>query len=151
MKQTPVKRVAVAKEKIAVLHTCSQVERLKRIELILVGNGHPEDGYVYKVMEMGEEIKKINDHLTGISGVVKELHEESIGHKATGIFKDITFGRVVTIAGIIIAIVMMWQGYKSLKHDTEPTKAAVEMTNDAIIKSQPRGTPYNPLANDTIK
>jgi len=79
-RKSPIKRVP--KEKIAILHHCSEVDRISRIELILVGNGHPEDGYVYKVIEMGKQVEDINKKLTGICGIVTELHEESIGKKA---------------------------------------------------------------------
>lgn len=78
----PIKRIP--KEKLAVFHICSENDRIKRIELLLVGNGHPEDGYIFKVGEMAKEIKGINEKLTGISGIVKELHEESINKKAIG-------------------------------------------------------------------
>lgn len=149
--KTPIKRVSVKEDKIAIVHVCSQVERLKRIEEVLVGDGHPEEGYIYKVIEMGKEIKDINIHLTGISGIVKDLHEESIGKKATGIFKDVTFGRIATITGIIIAIVMMWIGYKSLKQDAIATKSEVEITNDVLFNGQTRGQFYDPFTKDTVK
>ncbi len=78
--RTPKKQVS--KQEGVIIHPCSENERIKRIELILVGNGDPKAGYVYKVMEMGDEVKTINEKLTGISAVVKELHEKSIGMNA---------------------------------------------------------------------
>lgn len=72
----------IPKEKVAILHVCSEKEQLNRLRTLLVGNGNPEDGYVYKVIKMSEEVKDINSKLTGISAVVTELHEESVGKKA---------------------------------------------------------------------
>ena len=76
----------IPKEKVAILHVCSQKEQIERLikntdklSNILIGNGNPKEGYVYKVIEMGNKIKEIKDHLTGISGIVKDLHEEVIG------------------------------------------------------------------------
>ena len=148
--KTSVKNVPI-REKVGILHSCTEQDRLKRIELILVGNGHPEDGYIFKVVEMGKEITEIKDHLTGISGIVKELHEESIGNKATGISKEVTFGRIINVAGIVIALVMMWQGYKSLLKEAKDTKSEVKITNDVLHSPAIRGIQYDPFANDSIK
>jgi len=74
----------ISPEKVAILHVCTQEEQIRKLSEILVGNGHPEDGYVYKVIEVCKEVKDINNKLTGITGIVKELHEESIGKKAIG-------------------------------------------------------------------
>jgi len=144
------KKVPIEKE-VAIIHSCTQADRLKRIELILVGNGHPEDGYVFKVIEMGKEITEIKDHLTGISGIVKELHEESIGNKATGISKEVTFSRIINVAGIVIALVMMWQGFKAIMKETKATKDEIIITNDALFKEQTRGQYFDPFAKDTTK
>jgi hypothetical protein len=69
-------------EKVAIIHNCTEKETLNRLSQLLVGNGHPEDGYVYKVIEMGKQVSDINEKLTGISGIVKELHEESTSKRA---------------------------------------------------------------------
>jgi len=78
----------IPKEKVAILHTCSETSTLdqlvktsEKLSIIITGNGNPRDGYMYKVDEMGRDVKEINNKLTGISGIVKELHEESIGKK----------------------------------------------------------------------
>ena len=68
-------------EKIS--HVCTQEDQINKMSLLLLGNGNPKDGYVYKVMEMGDEMKIINEKLTDISGTVKELYDKSIGEKAT--------------------------------------------------------------------
>ena len=76
------------KTKRKVIHSCTQEEQIAlllkntdRLSIIITGNGNPRDGYMYKVDEMGRDVKEINNKLTGISGIVKELHEESIGKK----------------------------------------------------------------------
>ncbi len=80
--KSPIKRVSSKKD--AIIHVCTQEDQIKKMSLLLLGNGNPKDGYVYKVMEMSDEMKTINKKLTEISGTVKELHEESVGKKASG-------------------------------------------------------------------
>jgi hypothetical protein len=71
-----------AKKKPEITHYCSQKEQIGKLNLLLLGNGNPKDGYVFKVMEMTEQVNNIHEKLTGIGGIVKELHEESINKKA---------------------------------------------------------------------
>lgn len=63
-------------------HCCTQEEQISKLNLLLLGNGNPQDGYIFKVMQMTKKVEDIETHLTGISGMVKDLHEESIGKKA---------------------------------------------------------------------
>lgn len=86
-KRNSIKRVT--KEKVAVLHVCSEREVLNglisntdKLSIIITGNGNIKEGIAYQIVEMGSEIKNINEKLTGISGIVKELHEESTSKKA---------------------------------------------------------------------
>jgi hypothetical protein len=83
---TKIKRIKP--ERVAVIHNCTQEEQIKKLSMILVGNGNPEDGYVYKVIKLGDHIEAINEKLTGISGIVKELHEDSVAKKAVGKTSD---------------------------------------------------------------
>jgi hypothetical protein len=76
---------------VKVIHVCTQEEKIEKLikntdklSIIITGNGTPEEGYVYKLNMMGNTVNQINEKLTGISGIVKELHEESIGKKASG-------------------------------------------------------------------
>jgi hypothetical protein len=80
--KSPVKRVS--KEKVAIIHVCTQEKQIEKMSLLLVGNGNPKDGYIYKVMEMADEMKVINEKLTGLNGTIKELYDESVGKKASG-------------------------------------------------------------------
>jgi hypothetical protein len=90
--------MSINEEKIENSHICIQEDQISKMSLLLLGNGNPKDGYVYKVMEMGDEIKTINEKLTGISGTVKELYDKSIGDKASGkTIKDIKEERRVII------------------------------------------------------
>ena len=112
-------------EKVAVIHHCTQEDRVKRIELILVGNGHPEDGYVYKVIEMSKAIREINDHITGISGIVKELHEESIGKNAVKDTRKYNFEKLLKILGVLLAAGMLVIGYYNLHKQSEMVKEKI--------------------------
>jgi len=104
----------VRPEPVAVLHICSEEVRIKKIEQLLVGNGKPEEGYIYKVMEIGNQVKDINSKLTGISGVVNELHEESVGNKAIDKKSSKTLTVALQVAGVLITLGMLYLGYKNL-------------------------------------
>lgn len=80
----PIKRVP--REKVAILHVCEQrdaisqlIKTTDKLSVIITGNGNPKEGYVYKVIEQGNDIKAINEKLTVINAIIKELHEKSIG------------------------------------------------------------------------
>jgi len=113
----------VPKEKVAILHVCSEQKTLEqlvksndKLSTIITGDGNPKEGYVYKVDEMGRDIKDINEKLTGICGIVKELHEESVGVKA--VIKTAREKRTewVKIAMFIIgAVSLMFLAYNSFK------------------------------------
>ena len=58
------------------IHYCSQEETIKRINLILIGNGHPEDGLAFKVLHMAKTHESILSSLKDINSNVKELSEK---------------------------------------------------------------------------
>ena len=101
--RTPIKKATVRKEKISVIHICTEKAQINRLSQILVGNGKPEEGYVYKVLEMGKQVSEINERITGIHAVVNELHKASVGIKA--IEKSVKEKRndVIKIASFIVA------------------------------------------------
>ena len=123
----------IPKEKVAILHTCSETSTLdqlvktsEKLSIIITGNGNPRDGYVYKLDEMGRDVKEINNKLTGISGIVKELHEESIGKKK--VEKTDTEKRIkwLQIGMFIVAIIALlytayntWENIKVSKGNTK--------------------------------
>ncbi len=87
MAKSPIKKITP--EKVAVLHVCSQAQQIARLKetsdklsIIITGNGNPKEGYVYKVMEMGDEIKNIHTKLTDVNAIVKELYDDSIAKKS---------------------------------------------------------------------
>ena len=149
--KSPVKRVP--KEKVAILHHCTERERLARIEVILVGNGHPEEGYVFKVMEMGREITEIKDHLTGISGIVKDLHEESVGVKAvlkTQAEKKVNWINmamlIVATIGMIVTAIFSYKGNEQSKINTNK----IDNFGTPVIVN-PRGLIVPLPAGDSLK
>ena len=132
----------IPKEKVAIIHHCSEVDRISRIELILVGNGHPEDGYVYKVIEMGKEVKDINDKLTGISTIVKDLYDKSIGEKAVGkTSKDIKAEKravltlwIKTASFIVGAISLILTAYFSYSSGRKITTTESSLTKEIRLQ-----------------
>jgi hypothetical protein len=173
-KKIPVIR-RIPKEKVAILHVCSQTDAIAqlirntdKLSVIITGNGNPEDGYVYKVIELGKEIKEINTKLTGISGVVTELHEESINKKAIVktdsekrserraiITKRINVG--MFIVGAISLLVMAFYQYKNFNLNVATkTDTAIIKSDMEDVSTVSRGLKYSPYLqaiqkHDTIK
>ena len=108
----PVKRVP--KEKVAILHICEQKENIRKINEMLVGNGHPEDGLAFKVRRMydtSEEIKKqvgeIREKLSSVAEVNTELEiQRRISIKVSEL-KNIKLDKGVKVAGIFIAALIL--------------------------------------------
>jgi hypothetical protein len=160
---TPIKRIP--KEKIAVLHVCSQKEAINqlikttdKLSIIITGNGNPKDGYIYKVDEMGRDVKDINEKLTGICGIVKELHEKSIGENAVEKKQIIRWDNVFKIAGIIIASGMLYIGYKNLEKKSISTEQKIDnigvpfvMNKRGEVMALPDSTLIKYFPNDSLK
>jgi hypothetical protein len=131
MKNTPIKRIP--KEKVAVLHVCSQersidqlIKTTDKLSVIITGNGNPTEGYVYKVLEMGKQINDINIKLTGISGIVSELHEKSVTENAIEKNNSKTWGRWIQIIGTTIALGMLLLGYLNLTKQSKSVEKRID-------------------------
>jgi len=125
----------IPKEKVSILHVCAEEERLKRIELILIGNGPPEEGYIYKVIDMGKQIGDINTKLTGISTVVTELYGESTNKKEIikttqelKTEKRLEWAKWIQTGMFIIgAIALIFTAYNSFKMPKQLTETKQEI------------------------
>ena len=82
--------------------------------------------------------------------VIKEIRDAVIKDEGGRLFREVTFGRSVAVIGTIVAIIMVWQGYKSLLKEAKDTKSEVKITNDVLHSPAIRGIPYNPFAKDSI-
>jgi hypothetical protein len=136
---SPVKRVKA--ERVAVIHNCNQVER-------------PEDGYVYKVIEMAKAITAINDKLTAISGTVTTLYDDSTGMKAVKSKSRTNFEAVIKILGVVLMLGMFVLGYLNLIKKTDQLKNEVNMINTpvrtrgGVIQWWPSGVVIDSLKKD---
>jgi hypothetical protein len=158
----------IPKEKVAVLHICEQRDQIAtliknndKLSTILTGNGYPEDGYMYKVDEMGRDIKSVNEKLTGISGIVKELHEESIGKRL--VVKTIKERRAewIKVAMFIIGaaslVIVAWNSFKSSEKQDLTLKKVDDMGIPFVLNSRgefialPDSTLIRFLPPDSIK
>src|SRR5512138_3598285 len=109
------------------IHCCKQEDQIAKMNLLLLGNGNPKDGYVYKVMEMSGQISDINNKLTGINGIVKELHDESIGKKAVINHKNMAFVQIVkTVMMIITALALCVTAYGVFKGNSNVERTVKE-------------------------
>jgi hypothetical protein len=60
-----------------IIHFCTQEEAIARINTILIGNGHPEDGLAFVVRKSITDIAEIKDCLKELNGSVKTSIEAS--------------------------------------------------------------------------
>jgi len=87
------------------------------------------------VIEMSKAIREINDHITGISVIVKELHEESIGKNAIkkeGIFN---FETVIKVIGVILTIGILLIGYFNLSKQNKEVEQKINNFGVPFVKN----------------
>jgi hypothetical protein len=88
---------------------------------------------------MSDEVKDINEKLTGISGIVKELHEESLGKRA--VVKTVRERRsewVKVAMFIIAALSFAVIAYNSFKQNEklDDTETSIKSTIKSEIRAQ---------------
>jgi hypothetical protein len=83
MARTPIKKVNVGKEKIAVIHVCSQTEAIKhlvesneKLSIIITGNGNPETGLCRQVALINERQHSVLTKLDKIDESINTFHEK---------------------------------------------------------------------------
>lgn len=57
--QSSLTKLPKKKTQVKVLHVCTQKENIQKMNLILLGNGHPEDGLAFKVLKMVDTVEYI--------------------------------------------------------------------------------------------
>jgi hypothetical protein len=71
-----------------VIHYCTQEEAIKRINTILVGNGHPEDGLAFVVRASLNDIKDIKVDISDIKKDIRDAIDASTkATKALDLYK----------------------------------------------------------------
>jgi hypothetical protein len=91
-RNTSTRRISPAKEKVLVLHDCTQVDSIKhlldntnKLSIIITGNGDPEKGLCRKVAIIAERQDNIFSKLTEIHGSLNEYHKETKEAKDTAL------------------------------------------------------------------
>jgi hypothetical protein len=84
MPKSPVKTVTIGKEKLAVIHVCTQQEAIKhlldntnKLSIIITGNGDPEKGLCRKVAIIAERQDGIFKKLEEIHVSLADYHAET--------------------------------------------------------------------------
>lgn len=150
---------------VEVLHICSQEENLAKLNLVLLGNGHPEDGIAFKVLSLVESNRIIKDDIGEIKDSLKKLTDNQnqtfsaammaahaveqyraendkyeAGKKSVTDSMTTKTSGWMQFAAIIIAAIMMIFGYIDLKQNN--TKL------DSKINSM--GSHYVTIPKDTL-
>ena len=70
---TAIKKAPI--KKVAILHSCTQAENIRRMNEILVGNGHPEDGLAFRFKEFMADHKRVLFDIDEIKNELKNVNE----------------------------------------------------------------------------
>ena len=68
----------VKSNKLNPTHVCTQAEQIEKMSLLLVGNGHPEDGIAFKVLVMAKDFPELRKDIEEIKRIVTNLSESKI-------------------------------------------------------------------------
>jgi len=68
----------VKSNKLNPTHVCTQAEQIEKMSLLLVGNGHPEDGIAFKVLVMAKDFPELHKDIEEIKRIVTNLSESKI-------------------------------------------------------------------------
>jgi hypothetical protein len=81
-RKTPIKKITVAKEKLAVIHICTQKEQIahllentSKLSIIITGNGNPEHGLCRQVALIGERQTAVLNTLKDVDNKIKEIYQ----------------------------------------------------------------------------
>lgn len=162
-------------EKEVYPHYCTQEETIKRMNYLLIGNGEPEDGMLFKFSTFMREHKIIVDDIAEIKDGVQGLHKRSdenklaaatvasalekyqaetkqfeAGKEALRVKRALAISRIIQIVTICISLFAAWMGYRKLNEGQKEIKTETQVTNE-ILSPGTRGTYYDPFKKDTVK
>ena len=121
-------------EENKVVHYCTQSEAIDRINLLLVGNGHPEDGLAFKVAKMTQDTADIKEAVNKLGTMYKESLDAAIsashaldkykaetaqfeaGKEAVRVRGNLRVTKVTQIIAAAAVIIGLIIGYANLKN-----------------------------------
>lgn len=152
-------------KKPRIIHRCSQKENIRRINEILVGNGHPEDGLAFqfkvfmkdhtKVVEDIAEIKKnVNEALASSGKAARaielykaEVNGVEIGEGKRSVKSKLRFDTIISIIGTLVILIGLVITLHQLKKDNTMTDKKIDDLGVPVIVN-PRGQTV-PLPSDS--
>lgn len=150
-------------------HFCTQEETIKRINYLLVGNGNPKEGILFKFEQFMNEHGDLIEDIKEIKEGVRGLHSRADENKQaaatvasalekykleTDVFekgkksviegdrlkRNLMYSRVITIGTIVISLFMAWLGYKDLMSQGKATEAEAKTTNELLAPDSTQST-----------
>jgi hypothetical protein len=127
-----------------VVHYCTQAEAIDRMNLLIVGNGHPEDGLAFKTAKMTEDVAEIKDvvkkletmYQTSIDAGISAAHaldkykaemlQFEAGKEAIRVRGNLKVTRTTQIVGAIAAVILLVFGYFNLENNIEKNFTAIK-------------------------
>lgn len=123
---------------------CTQTENIAKLNLVLLGNGNPENGIAFKVLRMADSHELIKDDISEIKDSIGKLvssYDESFklastvnsaferykaecaqfeaGKQTQTTSRNNKASRWLQTAAVVIASVMMIFGYINIKRDSD--------------------------------
>jgi hypothetical protein len=163
------------RERIEIVHICTQVETLKRQEellsrlgLVTLGNGNPENGLLFMFRIFLEEDKKRQNDIAEIKTAVKEsiesslktakilalykaeMHGVEIGAAKKSAKMKLKFDTVTNIIGTMIVLLGLFIAFLEFKKETVVTRDKIENLGTPVIINS-RGLPAVLPTGDSLK
>jgi len=138
-----------------------QADAIAQIQLWLAGNHDPENGMIYKMIDVVNDVKDIKEDIKEIKSTISAAIEGSskassalekyksetkhfeAGKEAVRVQRNLTLTRIVQIGGLVIAAYMAYLGYKKLEENSLKTDDKIDNLGSPVIVN-PRGA-FEPL------
>lgn len=106
------------------VHACSKEEMIDRIELVLFGNGHPEEGLAFMFRSSVKDVEIIKDRTVDINDSIKKL----------AIMYDDTFEAATTAASALEKYTTGIKNFKDGEKDAEEKKKIADELKERLKK-----------------
>ena len=145
----------------SVIHYCTQGEAIARLNTLIVGNGHPEDGLAFKTAKMTDDVAEIKEVVKklevmyqasldaaisashGLDQYKAEMAQFEAGKEAIRVRGNLKVTRTTQIISAIAAVVLLIFGYINLERSIQKSFTAIraeykhtEMVDSTLIKTK---------------
>jgi hypothetical protein len=136
-----------------VIHYCTQAEAIDRMNLLIIGNGHPEDGLAFKTAQMTKDVGEIKEVVKKLEGMYQqsidaavsashgleqykaEMAQFEAGKEAIRVRGNLKVTRTTQIISAIAAVILLIFGYFNLEKNIEKQFTVIKAEYGQIQKA----------------